>query len=182
MNNTLEYIKSDLVRYGIIPTNSKIIKELLFGNHAFKFLFWLRMCKNKNLFFFLSRFMYGYYRKKYGLQIPYTMQIGYGLYLGHGINIVVSDSATIGDNCNLSHFCTIGSNYNNAAIIGNNVYIGPNSCIVENVLIGDNVTIGAGSVVVKNIPNNATVAGVPAKFISSKEPARFIKNPYLRDE
>lgn len=180
MNNTLEYIKSDLVRYGKVPTHFTIIKELLFGNHAFKFLFWLRMCKSKNIFFFFSRFMYGYYRNKYGLQIPYTMQIGYGLYLGHGINIVVSDSAIIGDNCNLSHFCTIGSNYDVAAKIGNNVYIGPNTCIVEDVFIGDNVTIGAGSVVVKDIPNNTTVAGVPAKFISLKKPARFIKNPYFK--
>ena len=176
--SALEHIKSDLLRYGKVPSYFNIFKELVFGNHSFKFSFWMRMCKKKNVFFLISKFMYSYYTNKYGLQIPYTAQIGYGLYLGHGINIVVSDSVVIGNNCNLSHFCTRGSNYNNAAKIGNNVYIGPNSCIIENVTIGDNVTIGAGSVVVKDIPNDATVAGVPAKLLSYNEPARFIKNPY----
>ena len=62
--------------------------------------------------------------------------------------------------------------------IGNNVYIGPTVCIVENVHIGDNVTIGAGAVVVKDIPVNATVAGVPAKVISYGEAGRFIHNKW----
>ncbi|MFP3838254.1 transferase [Prevotella intermedia] len=50
--------------------------------------------------------------------------------------------------------------------MGDNVYIGPNVCIIENVRIGNNVTIGAGAIVVKDIPDNATVAGNPAKIIS----------------
>ena len=62
----------------------------------------------------------------------------------------------------------------NAATIGNNVYIGPSVCIVENVHIGDNATVGAGSVVVKDIPENSTAAGNPAKVISMKTPGRFI--------
>ncbi len=176
--SALDYIKSDLKRYGKRPTYQNILKELLVGNHAFKFIFWMRMCKSKNIFFPLSRMMYSYYRDKYGLQIPYITQIGHGLYLGHGLNVVVNSSAVIGNNCNLSHCCTIGSNHDHAAVIGNNVYIGPNTCIIENVMIGDNVTIGAGSVVVKDISENATVAGVPAKIISLKEPGRYIMNRY----
>lgn len=178
-NKISELIKSDLLRYGIKPSFLNICKELIFGNHSFKFSFWMRMCAGKNIFFLFSKAMYSYYRNKYGLQIPYSTQIGYGLYLGHGINIVVSDSAEIGNNCNLSHSCTIGSNFNNAAKIGNCVYIGPNSCIIENVIIGNNVTIGAGSVVVKDVPNDATVAGVPTKVINYNRPGRFINNPYL---
>lgn len=176
--NALSYIKSDLIRYGKSPKLINIIKEIIIGNHAYKFTFWLRICKSRNLFFIISKIMYTYYKKKYGLQIPYTTEIGYGLYLGHGINIVVNNTAVIGNNCNLSHFCTIGSNYDNAAVIGNNVYIGPNSCIVENVIIGNNVTIGAGSVVVNNVDDNMTVAGVPAKFISFKKPGRYITNRF----
>lgn len=174
--NTLQYIQSDLTRYGIKSSLANIIKELIFGNHAFKFTFWLRMCKMRGMLFPFYRLFYDYYKNKYGLQIPYTTKIGFGLYLGHGINIVVNHTANIGDNCNLSQGCTIGSNFDKAAIIGNNVYIGPNCCIIEQVIIGDNVTIGAGSIVVKNIEDNATVAGNPARVLSFNGPGRFITN------
>ena len=85
----------------------------------------------------------------------------------------------IGDNCNLSQFTTIGSNEGAAAVIGDNVYVGPSVCIVENVHIGSNVTIGAGSVVTKDIPDNATAAGNYAKVLNYKNPGRYITNRYL---
>ena len=65
-----------------------------------------------------------------------------GYYIGHGGPIVVNPIAEIGNNCNLYQFTTIGSNHNHAAKIGDNTYIGPNVCIVEDVKIGNNVTIG----------------------------------------
>jgi serine O-acetyltransferase len=111
---------------------------------------------------------------KYFIQIPRQTRIGYGLYIGHHICIVVSPSAKIGNNVNLSQFTTIGSNHGKAATIGNNVYIGPNVCIVEDVSIGNNCSIGAGSVVTKDIQENATVAGVPAKVLSYRDPGRYI--------
>ncbi len=53
-----------------------------------------------------------------------------------------------------------------------------NVCIVENVKIGNRVTIGAGAVVTKDIPDDATVAGVPAKVLNFKMPGRYIGNKY----
>ncbi|MGZ7455176.1 serine acetyltransferase, partial [Vibrio parahaemolyticus] len=70
---------------------------------------------------------------------------------------------------NLSQFTTIGSNHGQAAYIGNNVYIGPNVCLIEDVNIGDNVKIGAGAVVTRDIPENSTCAGVPAKVLKVDE-------------
>jgi serine O-acetyltransferase len=64
------------------------------------------------------------------------------------------------------------------ATIGDNVYIGPNVCIVENVKIGNNVTIGAGAVVTKDVEDNATIAGVPAKVISFKNPGGIVYNKW----
>ena len=61
-------------------------------------------------------------------------------------------------------------------LYGDNTYIGPNVCIVENVRIGNNVTIGAGSIVTKDIPDNATAVGNYAKVINYNNPGRFIGN------
>lgn len=71
-------------------------------------------------------------------------------------------------------FTTIGSNNNHTAVIGDNVYIGFNVCVVEDVHIGNNVTIGAGSVVTKDIPDNATAAGNYAKVLNYNNPGRFV--------
>jgi serine O-acetyltransferase len=106
--------------------------------------------------------------------LPLETQVGYGLYIGHGGPIVVNETAIIGNNCNLSQFTTIGSNDGNSAKIGNNTYIGPNVCIVEDVTIGNNVTIGAGSVVTKDIPDNATAVGNYAKVINYNNPGRYV--------
>ena len=88
--------------------------------------------------------------------------------------MVINASSIIGNNVDIYQYVTIGSMTMNAAKIGDNVYIGPSVCIVENVNIGDNATIGAGAVVVKDVPKDSTVAGNPAKVISMKTPARFI--------
>lgn len=104
--------------------------------------------------------------RKYGIQISPKTKIGYGLYIGHGIGIIINKTAEIGNNVNLSQFLNIGSNHGKAAKIGNNVYIGPSVCIVENVTIGNNVIIGAGTVVTRDIPDNTTAVGVPNKNIN----------------
>lgn len=115
-------------------------------------------------------------RPRCGLDFGVGATIGYGLYIGHGGPVVINESAVIGNNCNLSQFTTIGSNHNHAATIGDNVYIGPSVCIVEDVKIGSNATIGAGSVVTKDIPENATAAGNYAKVLNYRAPGRYIKN------
>lgn len=174
-----KYIQSDFVRYGQQPGLKNILIAILKGNnHCFSFTFWLRLSSEKHFFYRFALIMLNRLSTKYGLQIPKETKIGYGLYIGHGIGIVVNETAVIGNNCNLSQFTTIGSNEGPAAVIGDNVYIGPSVCIVENVRIGNNVTIGAGAVVTKDVPENATVAGVPAKVISYKTPGRYILNRY----
>lgn len=117
--------------------------------------------------------------RKYLIQIPHNIKAGYGLYLGHHMCVVVNGTAIIGNNVNLSQFTTIGANSGRAAVIGDNVYIGPSCCLVGNVCIGDNSTIGAGSVVVKDVEENTTVAGTPAKYISSKEPGRYVNRRWF---
>ena len=163
------------MRYGTKPTLFNILLTIaLETNHCLRYLIWLRLSSKRNIFRLLAKYMRKKYSIRYGIDIPHATSIGYGLYIGHGIGIVVNPTAVIGNNCNLSQFTTIGSNDGQGAIIGDNVYIGPSVCIVEDVKIGNNVTIGAGAVVVKDIPDNATAAGVPARVISYSRPGRYI--------
>ena len=94
---------------------------------------------------------------------------------------MINASAVIGDNVDIYQYTTIGSSLFHAAQIGNNVYIGPSVCIVEDVKIGDGATIGAGAVVVKDVDAGATVAGNPAKVISNKEPDRLVWRCWNRE-
>ena len=171
------YIKSDYMRYGG-RVGILYFFSMYMRNHGFAFSLWLRLCRERTVFYPIAKIMHRRYMGKYGLQIPPETKIGYGLYLGHGIGILVNKTVTIGNNCNLSQFVSIGTNHGKGAMIGNNVYIGPSVCIVEDVHIGDNATIGAGSVVVKDVPLNATVAGVPAKVLNYNNPGRYIKKRY----
>lgn len=180
MQNIFRYIRSDYQRYtGKIGGGGRIIAYLLFKrNHCFNYGFWLRLSACKTPLYPFARFMRYRLSRKYGIQIPPTVKIGYGFYIGHGIGIVINGRTVIGNNCNISQFLTIGSNKGTPAIIGDNVYIGPSVCIVENVHIGDNATIGAGAVVTKDVPAGATVAGVPAKVISYKDHSAYVHNRY----
>lgn len=179
--DTCKLIASDYWRYtGKTVSMFKMFRTTFF-NHCFAYTFWLRIAaKEKGLIAKIARKILYKLSKQYGMQIPCETSIGYGLYIGHGIGIVVNSTAIIGNNCNLSQFTTIGANDGRAAVVGDNVYIGPSVCLVENVVIGNNVTIGAGAVVVKDVPNDATVAGVPAKIISYKSPGRYIKRRWSK--
>lgn len=173
-----KYIESDLYRY--TKSTKGFLKEYL-RNSAFRFSVAHRLVNSKVFFEkVMGVFLWGVNRsKRKNIQIPRQVKIGYGLYIGHNGPVIINSTVVIGNNCNLSQFVTIGSNEGKAATIGNNVYIGPNVCIVENVKIGDNVTIGAGSIVTKDIPNNATVAGNYAKVLNYNNPGRYIKNKWV---
>lgn len=173
------YIRSDYYRYyGANDGCLKIIMKAIFStNHCFRYLFWLRL--SAHLHFGIIRYIHHRLSIKYNIQIPSKTRIGYGLYIGHGVGIVINGDTTIGNNVNISQFLTIGTNHRTPAIIGDNVYIGPGVCIVEDVNIGNDVTIGAGSVVTRDIPSNTTVAGVPAKAIGKNHP-EYIQNKVMK--
>lgn len=172
------YMKSDLMRYYGKTDALTFCKGLLL-NRTFRFQCILRLDKSKHPL--VRAIGFGLWKinlTRRNIHIEPQTRIGYGLYIGHGGPVVVHPTAVIGDNCNLSQFTTIGSNENHAATIGDNVYIGPNVCIVENCTIGNNVTIGAGSVVTKDIPDNATAVGNYAKVIHYNNPGKYVHNKW----
>lgn len=176
-----KYVQSDLMRY-YGKVNFLIFLKAYIRNRTFRFQYALRLCQSVGIEQVVGKVLWNLNRTKNIIQLPIQTKVGYGLYIGHGGPIVVNPTAIIGNNCNLSQFTTIGSNENHAAVIGDNTYIGPNVCIVENVVIGNNVTIGAGSVVTKDIPDNATAVGNYARVINYNNPGRYIKNRWSVEE
>lgn len=174
-----EYMKSDLMRY-YGKTDALTFAKGLFLNRTFRFQCILRLGAGSGFKKALGFVLWKLCRTRRTIQIEPRTKIGYGLYIGHGGPVMVHPTASIGDNCNIAQFTTIGSNENHAASIGNNVWIGPNSCIVENCTIGNNVTIGAGSVVTKDIPDNATAAGNYARVLHYRDPGKYIQNKWVR--
>lgn len=173
--NVMKYIKSDVYRhYGKCSTVT-VLKYYL-KSPLIRFHVALRMAQGNGIIKFIGFVLWRLSRMRKKIELHPNTKIGYGLYIGHDGPIVVNPTAVIGNNVNLSQFTTIGSNYNKAAIIGDCTYIGPNVCIVEDVKIGNNVTIGAGSVVTKDIPDNATACGNYAKVINYNNPGRYINN------
>lgn len=135
---------------------------------GFRYTVWLRLASVKGPVGIFSKVVLHHLSSKFCMEIHSSTSIGGGLYLGHGYGIVINPTAVIGKNVNLSQFTTIGSNKGKAATICDNVYIGPGTCIVEDVTIGEGATIGAGAVVTRNTPPNSVSVGVPAKVIKYK--------------
>lgn len=173
-----QLVRSDYLRYKRTMAPWPKIACYALISRLFAFSLCLRMASYRGWAYPLFKIMHRHLSKKQGLHIDPECHVGYGLYIGHGCGVIVNPTAVLGNNINLSQFTTIGSNEGHAATIGDNVYIGPCVCIVENVHIGCNVTIGAGAVVTKDIPDNATAAGVPAKVISYKKPGRYVNDRF----
>lgn len=93
-----------------------------------------------------------------------TTKIGEGFWFAHPYSTVIN-ADKIGKNFRCRHLTTIGKGEGKRPVIGDNVTLGANVTVIGDITIGNNVLIGAGSVVVKSIPDNCVVAGVPAKII-----------------
>lgn len=170
-------LKSDYYRvYGRTGTIREIY-ALALKEPSFMFLFWHRLSQVKGWLWLYAKWRHRRLMFKYGLMIASSTKIGYGFFIGHPQGVVINHTAVIGNNVNISQFLTIGSNETRAAVIGDNVYVGPHVCLVENVHIGSNATIGAGSVVTKDVKADAVVAGNPAREINAKVwPGKYINN------
>lgn len=118
--------------------------------------------------FFLARLVSQLSRFMTGIEIHPGAKIGKNLFVDHGMGVVIGETAIIGDNVLLYQGVTLGGTGlekgKRHPTIGDNVVIGAGANVLGNITVGDNSYIGANAVVIKDVPPNSTVVGVPGRI------------------
>jgi serine O-acetyltransferase len=108
-----------------------------------------------------------------GIELPCEAQIGRRFKIEHFSDIIISGDASFGDDVIIRNGVTVGLRHTGirgAPKIGNRVDIGAGAKILGAITIGDDVAIGANAVVVENVPGNSVAVGVPARIIPRNNP------------
>ncbi|MBM7853803.1 serine O-acetyltransferase [Desulfohalotomaculum tongense] len=166
-----ERIKKDIkVVFERDPAAKSVLEVVLTypGLHAImlhRVAHWLYKRKR----FLLARIISQFSRFLTGIEIHPGAKIGEGLFIDHGAGVVIGETAEIGDNVTIYQGVTLGGTGKEKGkrhpTIGNNVVISSGAKVLGSFTVGDNVKIGAGSVVLKPVPPNCTVVGVPGKVV-----------------
>lgn len=123
--------------------------------------------------YFLARLISQRSVRKTGIEIHPGAQIGQGLFIDHGRGVVIGETTIIGDNVTLYQGVTLGGTGKEHGkrhpTIGDNVMISAGAKVLGSFTVGENSKIGAGSVVLKPVPPNSTVVGVPGKVVERKK-------------
>ena len=126
-----------------------------------------------------------------GVEIHPGAKIGKNLFIDHGMGVVIGETSEIGDNVTIYHAVTLGgsspsidserhSNAQRHTTIGDDVVIGSGAQIIGPIKVGKCARIAANAVVVKDVPDNATMVGIPAKAIKLENKGNF--RPYGVDD
>lgn len=119
--------------------------------------------------FFIARLISQISRFFTGIEIHPGATIGKGLFIDHGMGVVIGETAEIGDDVMLFHGVTLGGTGKDKGkrhpTVGNGVLIGAGAKVLGPIKIGDNAKIGSNSVVLKDVPANATAVGISARNI-----------------
>lgn len=110
--------------------------------------------------------IYRHYGHKYGIGLPVDLQVGEGLRFAH-FSCIFIGAEKVGKNLTMYQGCTIGAVHGKGApIVGDDVLMYAGSKIVGKVHVGNNVVVGANAVVINDVPDNAVVVGIPARVVS----------------
>lgn len=122
----------------------------------------------KNLLF-LARLISQIARFLTGIEIHPGATLGAGILIDHGMGVVIGETAELGGRITIYHGTTLGGTGKEKGkrhpTVGDNVVIGAGSKVLGNIKIGSNSKIGANSVVLDDVPEGATVVGIPGKVV-----------------
>jgi serine O-acetyltransferase len=118
--------------------------------------------------FLIARLLSQFSRFMTGIEIHPGARIGKGFFIDHGMGVVIGETTIIGDDVLLYQGVTLGGTGvvtgKRHPTIGSNVVVGAGAKILGNIIIGDNSYVGANAVVIKDVPPNSTVVGIPGRI------------------
>ena len=147
------------------------VAEILFSYPGFHAVIIHRIAHRlwRSRMYFLGRFASHMGRFLTGIEIHPGAKIGHAFFIDHGMGVVIGETAEVGDDVTLYQGVTLGGTSLNKGkrhpTLGNGVVVGGGAKILGNITIGDNCRIGAGSVVLRDVPADSTVVGVPGHII-----------------
>jgi len=167
INSIREDIRAVLIRD---PASKSWIEVLLCypGLHAV----WAHRINHwlwKHHVYLLARFLSNVSRTITGVEIHPGAELGRRLFIDHGMGVVIGETAVVGDDVTMFHGSTLGGTGTEKGkrhpTIGNGVLIGAGAKILGNITVGINSRVGANSVVLHDVPDGCTVAGIPARVL-----------------
>jgi serine O-acetyltransferase len=112
-----------------------------------------------------------------GIEIHPGAEIGKGVFIDHGMGVVIGETAIVGDYALIYQGVTLGGTGKEIGkrhpTLANNVVVGAGAKLLGNIQISDHVRIGAGSIVLRDVPPDSTVVGIPGRIISHKQSKRL---------
>ncbi len=174
-NQVFETIREDINSVFDRDPAARSVLEIIFcypGLHAvwiyrIAHWFWTRDL------YFLGRFTSHIGRFLTGIEIHPGAKIGHKFFIDHGMGVVIGETAEIGDNVTLYHGVTLGGvtwdKVKRHPTVEDNVVIGSGAKVLGPFTVGRGAKIGSNSVVVKEVPENATVVGIPGRAVMQQE-------------
>ena len=182
-----EYIKSIMDRDPAAKSSLGIILTY----PGVKAIFFHRIANffSKAGFSLVARIVSQFSRFLTGIEIHPAAKIGKNFFIDHGMGVVIGETSEIEDNVTLYHSVTLGGispSINSGEQRGvkrhptlkNNVVVGSGAQLLGAIIVGENAKIGANAVVVKNVPPNAVMVGIPAKNVNTKDQIDTTFKPY----
>ena len=183
MPHMLALIREDVTNVMDHDPAAKSRLEVFFcyaGLHALWFYRMNHWLWNHGLFL-AARWLSQVARWLTGIEIHPAAKIGRRLFIDHGMGVVIGETAIVGDDVTLYQGVTLGGTGKEHGkrhpTLEDNVVVGGGAKILGNIIIGKNCRIGAGSVVLRNVPDNSTVVGVPGHIVFREGKRVVITDP-----
>ena len=108
-----------------------------------------------------------------GIEIHPAARIGARVFIDHGMGVVIGETAEVGNDCTLYHGVTLGgvswSKGKRHPTLGNHVVVGAGAKVLGAITVGNGVRIGCNAVVLKDVPEGATIVGIPGRIVETDE-------------